>query len=75
VKCAGCDRELEAGDRYIEDTAGGFFGVGTHPEVDTVMGELLSGRVDGRMVFCEDCTTPGGTYEFKSYDGDEEQER
>jgi len=80
MKCVSCDREIEVGDRYIEDTTGGFMGIDVNPEVDSIMSELLSDRDDGKITFCIDCTTSGGTYEFKTYygddgdDGDDEEE-
>ena len=70
MNCAGCDKELEVGDRYIEDTASGFMGQEGSSDVDEIISELLGG-VGGRVFFCEDCTEPGGDYLFETFYGEE----
>jgi hypothetical protein len=73
VKCFGCQRELEVGDLYIEDTASGFREMNGSAGVDGLIAELFGGH-DDKIVFCEDCTTrtPGGRYRFETVYGDEE---
>lgn len=34
MKCVGCNRDLEVGDQYIEDTASGFIHGEANPAVD-----------------------------------------
>lgn len=73
MKCAGCDRELEVGDRYILDSASGFLAAGgteVTSEFDGLMAQILGGE-DGKVAFCEDCTTEGGDYLFETFYGDE----
>jgi hypothetical protein len=75
LKCFGCSRTLEVGDRYIEDTASGFGEMENgSAEVDGLIAELFGGR-DGKVVFCEDCTThtPDGRYQFETVHGDEDE--
>lgn len=77
MRCFGCNREIEVGDHYIEDKASGFLGhdpTATDMEVDNLIGELFSGRADGKVVFCTDCTQPGGDYKFETYYGDEDED-
>lgn len=73
MKCAGCDRELDVGDRYIKDSASGFmasFGNPGTTEFDGLISEVLGGK-DGEIVYCEDCTEQGGDYMFETVYGDE----
>jgi hypothetical protein len=75
VKCFGCNRELEVGDHYIEDTPTGFLGREADEgdaTVNSIISDLFSGRRDGKVVFCDDCTVEGGDYKFETYYGDEE---
>lgn len=72
MRCFGCNRELEVGDQYIEDTASGFIGEGADASVDDLMADLFGGS-GGKVVFCEDCTAPGGEYLFETVYGDEEE--
>jgi hypothetical protein len=76
VKCAGCQKELEVGDRYIEDTASGFIGKESNPEIDSLVADIMggdaSGSTEGKVVFCDDCTVSGGDYLFETYWGDDE---
>lgn len=62
--CAGCQRKLVAGDRYIEDTPAGFMGKEPDEAAD-LMADLLGGR-DGKIVYCEDCTQDGGRYVIRA---------
>lgn len=71
ISCAGCNREIEVGDRYILDTPAGFMKKEPDPMVDGIIAELF-GATDGKVRFCEDCTEPGGNYHFETYYGDEE---
>lgn len=71
MNCAGCHREIEVGDRYIEDTASGFTNGDASPEVDGLIAEIMGGR-DGKVFFCDDCTVEGGDYLFETFYGDED---
>lgn len=73
LRCCGCRREIEIGDRYIEDTASGFIGSASTPEVDGLISEIMGGPA-GRVVFCDDCTVEGGDYMFETYYGDEDDD-
>jgi hypothetical protein len=53
VKCFGCQRNLEVGDLYIEDTASGFSDQDANVEVDGLIAELFGGHGD-KVIFCED---------------------
>ena len=75
MRCGGCGRELEVGDRYIKDKASGFMkreAGETDPEIDALVGEILSGTTSGEVIFCEDCTEDGGDYLFDTVYGDED---
>lgn len=71
ILCAGCNREIEVGDRFILDTTSGFLKQDATPEIDDIIGSIF-GASDGKVRFCEDCTEPGGSYHFETYYGDEE---
>lgn len=70
MRCVGCNRELDVGDRYIEDTSSGFARRQPDPVVDGLLADIFGGR-DGKVVFCEDCTQDGGDYMFETVYGDE----
>lgn len=72
MNCAGCNKEIGVGDKYIEDTASGFMGEEADPGVDEIISEILGG-VGGRVFYCEDCTAPGGDYLFETFYGEEEE--
>lgn len=69
--CAGCNRELEVGDRYIEDTTSGFLKMESTPEIDEIIASIFPGSGGSKIVVCEDCTAPGGDYMFEMVYGDE----
>ena len=71
MKCDGCDKILEVGDRYIEDTPSGFLNEDPDPVFDELAVMILGGS-DGKIYYCEDCTAPGGDYLFNTFYGDEE---
>jgi len=71
IRCAGCDGEIEVGDRFIFDTPAGFLKQDASPAVDDIIARLF-GASDGKVRFCEDCTEPGGDYLFETNYGDEE---
>lgn len=71
IRCVGCNREIEVGDRFIFDTTAGFLKTDANPEVDDIIAGIF-GASDGKVRFCEDCTEPGGDYFFETYYGDEE---
>lgn len=71
MNCGGCRREIEVGDRYIEDTASGFVQGDANPEVDGLISEIMGGQ-NGKVFFCEDCTQDGGDYMFETCYGDED---
>lgn len=70
MRCAGCNRELEIGDRYITDTSSGFTKSAEDPAADEIVAMILGGFA-GKIVFCEDCTEPGGDYLYETVYGDE----
>ncbi len=76
--CGGCQRELVAGDLYIEDTPGGYLGKGNNPDIDALIVDLMThnDRLDGssdKLIFCEACTDPtGGRYILQAYEGKDE---
>lgn len=74
MNCAGCRREIEVGDHYIEDTPSGFMtALGNeqvNPELDDIMAMCLGGT-GTKIVYCEDCTREGGDYKLETYYGDE----
>ena len=68
--CAGCQRELEPGDQYIAGQASEYVGKPESAEIDDLMAEILG---DGkRIIYCEDCTEPGGDFKFATYYGDDD---
>jgi hypothetical protein len=74
--CGGCQRHLQPGDRYIEDTPSGYIGKESSPDTNALLVDLMTHNdgLDGtsdRLVFCEGCTSPGGRYEFKTYGGED----
>jgi hypothetical protein len=70
MKCFGCQRKLDFGDRYIEDTASGFIG-SEDGSVDGLLADIFGGT-GGKLVFCDDCTVDGGDYMFETVYGDED---
>ena len=70
LRCAGCNRELEVGDRYIEDTPSGFMKAGDSG-MDDLLASILGGS-GGKIAYCEDCTQDGGDYLWETYYGDED---
>jgi hypothetical protein len=54
MRCAGCNRRLEVGDRYIAATASEFMG---KPDdgLNDLMAELMGGA-GGKVAYCEPCT-------------------
>lgn len=75
MKCAGCNKELEVGDLYIEDSPSGF--MKQESEFDDLMfDDLISdilGGSGGKIFYCENCTIPGGDYMFSTVYGDEDE--
>ena len=76
MNCAGCRRQLEVGDRYIQATASEYLGVEqgreATPELDGIMAEVLGSGHGDKVVYCEDCTVPGGHFRFDTVYGDED---
>lgn len=78
--CAGCRRELEIGDQYIQGTAGDYLHQDVDPEIGSLLADILGGNgaLDGaansKIIYCEDCTEPGGDFRFSTYYGDEDDE-
>lgn len=70
MKCADCQRELEPGDRYIKDTPSGYIDTEADPMIDGLISEIMGGS-GGELIYCEDCTEPGGKYLFDTVYGDE----
>lgn len=73
MRCAGCNRELDVGDLYIEDTSSGFTKSASDPAIDGLIADILGGS-GGKVSFCEDCTEPGGDYLFETVYGDEDDD-
>jgi hypothetical protein len=79
VICAGCKRELEIGDQYIEGTVGDYLGQEVDPEIGSVIADIfgghgaLDGSAGGKLIYCEDCTVHGGDFLLNTYYGDEER--
>jgi hypothetical protein len=72
MRCFDCQREIEVGDRYIEDTTSGFTNRDAAPEVDGLMADIFGGH-DGKIVLCTDCTVEGGNYLSETYWGEGER--
>lgn len=72
TRCAGCNRELEVGDRYIEDAPSAFMKV-EDTETDDLLASILGGS-GGKITYCEDCTQPGGDHFLATFYGDEIEE-
>jgi hypothetical protein len=70
MKCFGCQRALEVGDQYIEDTASGFIGA-EDGGFDGIVADMFG--CGGKIVLCVDCTQPGGEYLLETVYGDEEE--
>jgi hypothetical protein len=74
MNCAGCRRELDVGDQYIEDTASGFLG---RPDngMDDLMAEILGSGKGDKIIYCEDCTeqVDDGRWKLHTVYGDEEE--
>lgn len=73
MNCVGCNKEIEIGDRYIEDTVSGFLRSETEPDTYGIIAELFGGA-GGKVFFCEDCTEDGGDYLYETNYGDAEDE-
>lgn len=71
--CAGCKREIEIGDHYIEDTVSGFMKGDTDSKFDNLVSEILGGS-GGKIIYCEECTKEGGDYLFETFYGEESDE-
>lgn len=71
MKCNGCNKTLEVGDQYIEDTASGYLNDEPDAEFDSLVSEILGGT-DGKIFYCSDCTTPGGDYILQTVLDDED---
>lgn len=65
-KCAGCNKELEVGDLYIEDTPSGFMKDDSDNVIDEIIVDILGGS-NGKIYYCEDCTESGGDYLFNTF--------
>jgi hypothetical protein len=78
-RCAGCGRELEIGDQYIEGTASDYLGHEGDPGIGGLLADIvggsreLDGRSGGKIIYCEPCTVPGGDFRFSTYYGDERE--
>lgn len=70
MKCAGCRRELEVGDQYIEATASEFMGQ-DDDGLDDLMAMVMGSDRGNMVVYCEDCTKPGGDFMLNTIYGDE----
>jgi hypothetical protein len=69
--CTDCHREIEVGDRYIKGTVSEHLGRDVEPEIGDLLVEIL-GTGDGeQLVYCMDCTVPGGDLLPETYYGDE----
>lgn len=71
MRCAGCRRDLEIGDQFIEGTAGDFMGQDVEPEIGGLMAEIMGSGNGEKIVYCEDCTQSGGDFLLSTFYGDE----
>jgi hypothetical protein len=72
MKCFGCSRELEPGDEYIEDAASRFVGGAAESTFDGLIAKVMCDA--DNVIFCTDCTVPGGEYETRTFWGDDDGE-
>jgi hypothetical protein len=70
MKCAGCRRDLEVGDHYIEATASEFMGR-ADDGLNGLMADILGSGNGDKLVYCEDCTQDGGQWRMETFYGDE----
>jgi hypothetical protein len=73
VKCFECQKEIEIGDHYIEDTPSGFLKTDDIPGVDELIAELFGGH-GNKIILCLDCTSEGGDYLLETFYGDDPEE-
>lgn len=69
--CAGCKRELEIGDHYIEGTPSEILGEDVDPELGGLVTEIMGSGHGDKIVYCEGCTVEGGDFLFSTYYGDQ----
>lgn len=59
MNCAGCYRELEVGDQYIQFTASEWAerteGVEPLPDLDELFADIMGSGHGDKLVYCEDC--------------------
>lgn len=78
MRCAGCHKELEVGDRYIRFTASEWAGrEGKEPNsgLDDVMAMVTGSGHGDKIVYCDDCTdTVEDGWHQDTYWGDEDDD-
>jgi len=80
MRCADCGCDLEVGDHYIEGTASDYLHQKVDPEAESLMADIMGGHREldgasgGKIIFCEDCTRPGGDFRLETYYGDEDED-
>jgi hypothetical protein len=63
MNCAGCRRELDVGDQYIQFTASEWAernNLMPLAGMDDLMADLMDSGYGENIVFCEDCTQETG---------------
>jgi hypothetical protein len=77
MKCAGCRRELEVGDQYIQFTASEWAernNLTPLAGMDDLMADLMGSGHGENIVYCEDCTQKAdGGWLFDTVYGDEDR--
>jgi hypothetical protein len=59
MKCAGCHREMDVGDQFIQFTASEWAereGLEPLPELDDVMALCMGSTNGAKLAYCEGCT-------------------
>jgi hypothetical protein len=59
MRCAGCRRELDVGDQYIQFGANEYFernNMTPLEGMDDIFAELMGSNHGDKLVYCEDCT-------------------
>lgn len=74
MNCAGCHRELDVGDHYIQFTGSEWAEREGKPleGLDDIFAEIMGSNHGDKIVFCEDCThTTDDGWKLDTVYGDE----